>query len=155
MNGRRSLKFVKSSHAPQPCQTGSGERGGTCLAPSTYDFTISFVRTHQTISMKEGLVTGEGERYGDEKHAIDKAFRDHESAGTAGADRSLRASGVCRNIRGWAVRGNPSTEPEQRNSHARWIWWTRYLRPIPKKFRDGGCKARSLLHKSPLDWHRD
>src|SRR4029077_16995600 len=100
MNGRRSLKFVKSSHAPQPCQTGSGERGGTCLAPSTYDFTISFVRTPRTISMKEGFVIGEGERYGDENHAIDKAFRDHESAGTAGADCSLCASRVRRILRG-------------------------------------------------------
>ncbi len=24
-----------------------------------------------------------------------------------------------------------------------------------KKLRDGGCQARSLLHKSPLDWHRN
>ena len=51
MNERQSLKFVKSSQAPQPCHTGSGEWSGTCLAPFMYDFTISFVRTHRTISM--------------------------------------------------------------------------------------------------------
>jgi len=52
MNERRSLKFVKSSQTPQPYQTESGERSGICFAPFTYDFTISFARTHRSISMK-------------------------------------------------------------------------------------------------------
>ena len=54
INERRSLKFVKSSQASSPCQTGSEEADGICLAPLTYDFTISFVLTNRTISMKEG-----------------------------------------------------------------------------------------------------
>jgi hypothetical protein len=52
MNERRPLKFVKFSQAASPYQTASGKRSGTCLAPLTYDFTISFVRMHRTISMK-------------------------------------------------------------------------------------------------------
>lgn len=53
------MKFVKPGQAPQPCQIVQGEWGGTCLAPSSYDFTISFVQRDRTISMKAGIVTGE------------------------------------------------------------------------------------------------
>src|SRR4029077_3590849 len=105
--------------------------------------------------MKESSVTGEDERYGDENHAIDKTFGDYESAGTAGADCSLCASRVCRILRGGADRRNPPAEPEQRQSHTRWIGGTRSLRPALKKLRDGGCKARTLLHKSSLVGPRD
>ena len=56
INERQSLIFVKSSQAPQPGLTGSGERSGICFAPFTYDFTISFVRRHRTISMKVGVL---------------------------------------------------------------------------------------------------
>ncbi len=105
MNERPSLKFVKSGPAPSPCQAGPRERSGTCLAPFMYDFTIPFVQTHRTISMKYGIVTGESEAVSNENHENDKAFFDDESTVAADADCSLRASGVCRNLRGRAVRG--------------------------------------------------
>src|SRR5215475_6711230 len=131
MNERSSLKIVKSRRAHCPTKNRAGKMGGTWLAPFTYDFTFFFVRHYRTISMKKSFVTGESEEDDDESHPIDQTFRDHESAGTASADLDdfLRASGVCRNLRGGTVWRDLSAEPEQRNRHTAWIWWTRSLRP--------------------------
>ena len=61
MNERGCLKFVKPGRAPGTGKTALGEQSGTCLAPFPQDFTIFFVQTNRTTSMKVGMVPGDSE----------------------------------------------------------------------------------------------
>src|SRR6266513_6143889 len=153
---RADLRKLSSQSSSTALSNRVGkERGGTCLALlGVISQFPSSGRTERLVS-QSGVVTGGSEEGGDENHTNGKAFRDYESTDSPSADCPFPASGVCRNLRGGAVRRDTPAEPDPRQGHTRWIRGTRFLRPGIKKLRHGGCQARTLFHQSPLAGYRN